>query len=132
MDCINDFFKTETQDASNKYECHNCEKLTIAQMRYRMIQLPRILILNVKRFGADGSKLKNTLNFEEEIQIDSDYLSLDKEKYSESAQNKEFNHIYRLYALIVHEGYSTGSGHYYAYIKNNEKWYCYNDDTSNT
>ena len=51
-----------------------------------MIQLPRILILNVKRFGADGSKLKNTLNFEEEIQIDSDYLSLDKEKYPEFAE----------------------------------------------
>ena len=38
--------------------------------------------------------------------------------------------MYRLYAIIVHEGYSTSSGHYYTFIKNQENhhWYKYDDD----
>ena len=43
--------------------------------------------------------------------------------------SRELNHIYKLYALIVHEGNSTTQGHYYAYIKNsqNRQWYRYDD-----
>ena len=43
---------------------------------------------------------------------------------------KEFNHVYNLYAVIVHEGYSTQRGHYYSYIKNTgtNMWFEYNDD----
>ena len=45
--------------------------------------------------------------------------------------NKEINHIYKLYAVIVHEGYSTSRGHYYSFIKNSEDkiWYKYDDDS---
>lgn len=85
----------------------------------------------MKRFAYDGTKLKNALNFDEEIQIDAEYLSLNRQKYQTDEQiNKEFNHIYRLYAIIVHEGYSTSSGHYYSFIKNTENnlWYRYDDD----
>lgn len=44
--------------------------------------------------------------------------------------NKELNHVYRLYALIVHEGYNCDRGHYYSYIKNQETniWYRYDDE----
>jgi hypothetical protein len=35
---------------------------------------------------------------------------------------------YRLYAVLVHEGFSTCSGHYYCYVKNsNDVWFCMND-----
>ena len=77
-DCISEFFKTDTLDAQNKYYCHHCESLSIAQMRFRLKQLPRILIIHMKRFGGYGKKLQNPLNFDEEIQIDEEFLSLNK------------------------------------------------------
>ena len=84
----------------------------------------------MKRFSYNGTKLKNPLSFDEEIQIDEEYISLNPNKFSEEYINKEINHIYRLYAVIVHEGYSTSRGHYYSFIKNSENkiWYRYDDD----
>ena len=35
---------------------------------------------------------------------------------------------YKLYAVLIHEGFSTFSGHYYCYVKNStDIWYCMND-----
>ena len=34
-----------------------------------------------------------------------------------------------LYAIIVHAGYSSGSGHYYAFVRWNGNWYEMNDGT---
>ena len=88
-------------------------------MRFRIKQLPKILIIHLKRFSYNGSKLKNAVNFDEEIQIDAEYLSLNQQKYTTQQEKiREYNHFYRLYAIIVHEGYSTSSGHYYTFIKN--------------
>ena len=37
---------------------------------------------------------------------------------------------YDLYAVLVHQGASTRSGHYYAFIKNNNGvWYKMDDDS---
>jgi ubiquitin C-terminal hydrolase len=66
-DCISEFFKTDTLDSHNKYYCHKCENLTIAQMRFRVKQLPRILIIHMKRFTPYGTRIGNALNFDEEI-----------------------------------------------------------------
>lgn len=99
-------------------------------MRFRITQLPRILIIHLKRFSYNGSKLKNPLSFDEEIQIDAEYMALDSKKHNNDSMTKEFNHVYNLYALIVHEGYSTSRGHYYSFIKNQATgiWYKYDDD----
>ena len=36
--------------------------------------------------------------------------------------------LYQLYAVLVHMGHSTSSGHYYCYVKaSNHTWYCMND-----
>jgi ubiquitin C-terminal hydrolase len=47
-------------------------------MRFRIKQLPKILIIHLKRFSYNGAKLKNAVNFEEDIQIDAEYLSLNQ------------------------------------------------------
>ncbi|OMH85521.1 Ubiquitin carboxyl-terminal hydrolase 2 [Zancudomyces culisetae] len=40
------------------------------------------------------------------------------------------SYTYELYAIMIHEGDTTESGHYWIYIRNNEKncWYEFNDD----
>ena len=66
-DCLSEFFKTDTLDANNKLFCQHCENLSIAQMRWRIKTLPKVLIIHLKRFSFTGAKLKNPLSFEEEI-----------------------------------------------------------------
>ena len=36
---------------------------------------------------------------------------------------------YELYSVLIHEGFSLNSGHYYSYVKANSKWYCMNDSS---
>jgi ubiquitin C-terminal hydrolase len=72
--------------------------------------VPRSLIVHLKRFTPLGTKLKTPLNFPEVFSFDSDYLL-------EDVALKERNHAYRLYAIIVHQGYSAHKGHYYCYIR---------------
>jgi ubiquitin C-terminal hydrolase len=75
-DCLSEYFKTDTLDAQNKLFCQHCQNLSIAQMRFRIKQLPKILIIHLKRFSYNGTKLKNAVNFDEDIQIDAEYLAL--------------------------------------------------------
>lgn len=92
--------------------------------------VPCILIIHLKRFNQNGTKIKNPLDFDEEIQVDSDYIAMNPNKHSQDHIVREYNHIYKLYAVIVHEGYSTRSGHYYSFIKNQDSniWYKYDDE----
>jgi len=53
-DCITDFFKTENLDKDNLLFCENCQIKSTAQMRFRMKQLPQILICHFKRFSWTG------------------------------------------------------------------------------
>ncbi len=62
--------------------------------------MPRVLIVHLKRFTHLGTKLKTPLNYPETFSFDSDYIL-------EDIALKEANHAYRLYAVIVHQGYSA-------------------------
>ena len=66
-DCISEYFKTDTLDSTNKWLCQECGVLSMAQMRFRITQLPRVMIIHMNRFNYNGAKLKNPLNFDEEI-----------------------------------------------------------------
>lgn len=37
------------------------------------------------------------------------------------------NSRYELYGVLIHEGFSLNSGHYYSYVKNNNRWFLMND-----
>lgn len=51
-----------------------------------------------------------------------------KEKKEEARVEESKPCSYNLYAVLVHDGYSTNSGHYYCYIKTKQDvWYCMND-----
>ena len=135
-DCLSNYFRTETSDENNLVHCDKCNKKSIAFMRFRVKQLPNILILSVKRNKYDKqtwtlTKFNNPLVFDESIQISAGFLCLDPEKFPTHKEiAKELSHIYKLYAFIVHEGKTTQQGHYYSFVKNttNEQWYKYNDD----
>ena len=72
--------------------------------------VPKNLIVHLKRFTHLGTKLKTPISFPMEFSFDSDYLL-------EETAIKEQDHQYKLYAIIVHQGYSAHKGHYYSFIK---------------
>jgi len=46
------------------------------------------------------------------------------------SSNKSQKVKYNLISVLIHEGFSTNSGHYYCYVKNsNDLWYCMNDSS---
>jgi ubiquitin C-terminal hydrolase len=57
---------------------------------------------------------------------------LSRYTYPESFDFSEIVHkptpIYKLYAVLVHQGEKASSGHYYAYIRLKDKWYKFNDE----
>ena len=60
------------------------------------------------------------------------YMSaaIDKNSGAKASKTVLNDYIYDLYAVIVHEGSSTHSGHYYSYVRGFERdnlWYKCND-----
>ena len=132
MDCLEEFFKCTSFDSHNKYRCPSCKRESEATISTRVKMLPRVLIVHMKRFTNYATKMKNALEFPEELSLDKEWLAVNEKGQSKSISahdlERERSHVYRLYAFIVHEGYSTQSGHYYSFVKHEEKWYRYDDD----
>jgi hypothetical protein len=79
--------------------------------------VPRILVIHLKRFDNFQRKIKKFIKYENEINLNKFLF-----------ENKEENYRYRLFSVLVHDGFSINSGHYYSYVKNsNDIWYCMND-----
>ena len=70
--------------------------------------------------------LKRFDNFMRKVRTYVQYpMELDLHKLISNKSNT--SELYSLYGVLVHDGFSVNSGHYYSYIKNNNKWYCMND-----
>lgn len=75
-DCLQEFFKTESLDEQNQYKCPSCSQDSQACIKTRVKLLPRVLIIHMKRFANNATKLKNPLQFEETLSIDREYLAI--------------------------------------------------------
>lgn len=115
-DCFNEYTKIENLGEDNKWKDEHGEYHVIKK-QIKFFNLPKILIIDLKRFFNDGRKNNMFVDFE----ID----NLDLSKYV-NGYNKH-TAIYELYGICNHIGSNMG-GHYYGYIKNaNKKWYEFND-----
>nr|GEY20561.1 ubiquitin carboxyl-terminal hydrolase 25 [Tanacetum cinerariifolium] len=113
------FFQPEILDGNNKYKCDSCKKLVSAKKQMSILQAPNILVIQLKRFdGIFGRKIDKAIAFEEVLVLSSFMCKASQDNFPE----------YKLFATIVHSGFSPDSGHYYAYIKDAVgRWYCCND-----
>ncbi|KAD5318139.1 hypothetical protein R6Q59_033434 [Mikania micrantha] len=118
-EAFQNFFQPETLDGNNKYKCERCKKLVPARKQMSILQAPNILVIQLKRFdGIYGGKIDKAIAFEELLVLSSFMCKTSQDPYPE----------YKLFASIIHSGYSPDSGHYYAYIKDAiGRWYCCND-----
>uniref|UniRef100_A0A0E0ES25 USP domain-containing protein n=1 Tax=Oryza meridionalis TaxID=40149 RepID=A0A0E0ES25_9ORYZ len=95
---------------------------SIARMRYRVIRLPKYLILHMRRFTKNNffvEKNPTLVNFPVKNLELKDYIPLPKPKDSEKLRSK-----YDLIANVVHDG-KPGEGCYRVFVqrKSEEAWY---------
>lgn len=88
-----------------------------AQKRFTIHKPSNVLTIQLKRYGVMGGKVTRHISFPEKLNI---------RPYMSVSQGAAIT--YQLYAVLVHMGHSTNSGHYYCYVRSsNQAWYCMND-----
>jgi len=117
MSLLEDYFEDEKIKFETK--CEKCGKKTVHLKEIRFSQPPNILILSLQRINP-RTKRKNScaVSFPE-------ILDINKFIDGDCGHSKEGQYI--LYGIGNHSG-TINFGHYYAYIKLNDKyWYEFND-----
>ncbi|KFU93838.1 Ubiquitin carboxyl-terminal hydrolase 42, partial [Chaetura pelagica] len=120
ISALEEYVTLEELDGENSYKCSKCEKMVLATKRCSIHRTPNVLILSLKRFTYDtAGKINKAVKYPE-------YLDL-RTYMSQSSGEPVW---YRLYAVLVHKGFSSDSGHYICYIKAGDgHWYIMNDDS---
>lgn len=99
-----------------EWKCTECKVNRKSTKITRLKTLPKLLVLQIKRFGMDsmgfGTKNSSAIDFPRNLEISDGNMS----------------NNFELCAFISHYG-QTGAGHYTASCKEqvSDKWYCYND-----
>ncbi|KAI5289931.1 hypothetical protein KEM54_002854 [Ascosphaera aggregata] len=106
------------------YSCSRCGD--VPQQATKQLQigrLPLILCIQLKRF-------ERTPTTTEKVQGKIDFpLSINMRPYTTSASSSNSEKfMYDLSSAIVHTGTTVDSGHYYAYCRQGEQWFLFNDD----
>ncbi|XP_065879791.1 ubiquitin carboxyl-terminal hydrolase 20-like [Euphorbia lathyris] len=115
QNALESFTKVEKiEDTETKFRCDNCKVEVSMEKQLILDQAPSVATLHLKRFKTDGSfieKMGKHVHFP---------LELDLEPYSNGSQgsSETQEHLkYQLYAVVVHNGYSPTSGHYFCYVR---------------
>jgi len=115
--CLRRFCSEETLSESELYFCERCRQRVPSTKQLSVKKAPLILTLHLKRFSNDGKKDNREMTYPAEIQLPVVGVNGD------TVQT-----LYQLYAVLVHDGYASRSGHYYAYILTpDDHWYEVND-----
>lgn len=149
---IKRFVKEEELDDENKYRCPHCKIEVNAKREINIYKVPKYLILHMKKLKSGWSRYSGSDSLMVEFPVTNlDLTNLVVSKSPIECYNietKEFmdanNHVlstresktfawpegkplkYNLFGVINHYG-SMHFGHYTAYARNGDKWYCYDD-----
>ncbi|XP_030369755.1 ubiquitin carboxyl-terminal hydrolase 20 [Scaptodrosophila lebanonensis] len=121
-DCMASFFSADELKGDNMYSCERCNKLRTGIKYSRVLNLPEVLCIHLKRFRHDlsySSKISSHVYFPLEGFDMRPYLHKDC---------KSMVATYNLSSVICHHG-TVGGGHYTCYARNalNGRWYEFDD-----
>jgi len=118
-DCFDLFITPEEMSGENAWFNDSTGKKETIMKSASFWNLPKILVITLKRFSPDGSeKINNTIHFPLE--------NLDLSKYVKGYNKNSY--VYDLFGVCNHMGNVSG-GHYTAFVKNvSGKWFHYNDN----
>ncbi|XP_045117749.1 ubiquitin carboxyl-terminal hydrolase 33-like isoform X3 [Portunus trituberculatus] len=120
--CLAAFFSADELKGDNMYSCEKCGKLRNGVKYSKVLQLPEVLIVHLKRFRHEtmfSSKISQYVSFP--------LHGLDLTQFLHKDCSSEVV-TYDLYGIICHHG-TAGGGHYTAYCQNwsNHRWYEFDD-----
>ncbi|KAG6623998.1 Ubiquitin-specific protease [Phytophthora cinnamomi] len=117
------FTAIETLDDRNAWKCSSCGKPSRAEKGLTIAECPNVLMIQLKRFDLMFGKIKRHIEFPRTLDIASGM--------SKNCEDRRRGRTkYDLHAVLVHAGFSTDCGHYYAFVKGSSgQWYEMNDDT---
>ncbi|XP_029019035.1 ubl carboxyl-terminal hydrolase 18 [Betta splendens] len=124
--CLKSFFEPQELGGINCCFCPACESKTPSKKGFKLLSLPPILCLHLKRFRSSSGrtrKLGCTVTFPESL----DLLAAVRDAFPSDCVQAACR--YALYAVVVHSG-SAHFGHYTAYVRDrtDRRWY-YADDS---
>uniref|UniRef100_T1J2D1 Ubiquitin carboxyl-terminal hydrolase n=1 Tax=Strigamia maritima TaxID=126957 RepID=T1J2D1_STRMM len=122
QDCLAAFFSADELKGDNMYSCEKCKKLRNGIKYSKVLDLPEILCIHLKRFRHEvmfSSKISTYVSFPLE--------GLDMQPFLYNQSSSEVT-LYDLVAVICHHG-TAGGGHYTTYALNciNDQWYEFDD-----
>lgn len=122
QDCLAAFFSADELKGDNMYSCEKCKKLRNGIKYSKVIELPEVLCIHLKRFRHEvmySSKISSHVSFPLE--------GLDMSPFIHKSYPCGVT-TYDLSSVICHHG-TAGSGHYTAYSLNylTDQWYEFDD-----
>lgn len=111
------YFSEVVLDPDNQWKCEACDTETCALHRMSLVQCPKNLIIQLKRFRVRGA---GYVRDDSEVIVPNE-LDLGKFITTQGSSTK-----YELKAIVNHSG-TLGGGHYTANGKRNGEWYYFND-----
>ncbi|KAH9512430.1 Ubiquitin carboxyl-terminal hydrolase 20 [Bulinus truncatus] len=131
QDCLLAFFSADELKGDNMYSCEKCKKLRNGLKYSKVLKLPEILSIHLKRFRHEfySSKIGTYISFPLEGLDMEPYLhrgNIIDSKFHKGCKDEVT--LYDLVAIICHHG-TAGGGHYTAYCLNhlNDQWYEFDD-----
>lgn len=128
-DCLTFFSNPEPLDYPSS-PCQSCTSDVGFARGSRFGELPKVLCIQLKRFQYEEIRCgrgKRRLGKKVDVMVQFPEL-LEMGQYLEGDMGGG-EVWYGLYAVVVHEGKSLGSGHYVAYVKTEEEdWWQLNDE----
>ncbi|KAG5249006.1 ubiquitin carboxyl-terminal hydrolase [Salix suchowensis] len=110
------------EDSETKFTCENCKEEVSREKQLMLDQAPSIAALHLKRFKTDGTSVEK---IGKHVEFP---LELDLKPYINNNDYNDVGFKYQLYAVVVHEGYSPTSGHYFCYIRSSpDTWHKLDD-----
>ncbi|KAL6502498.1 hypothetical protein OROHE_024503 [Orobanche hederae] len=122
LTALQSFTKVEKiEDPETKFTCEKCKKQVSIEKQLSFDQAPSVAVFQLKRFQNDGclvQKIDKHVAFP---------LDLDLLPFSGKKNDMELKYV--LYAIVVHVGLTSTSGHYYCFIRLSPNIWCKFDDS---
>uniref|UniRef100_A0A1I8P8M3 ubiquitinyl hydrolase 1 n=1 Tax=Stomoxys calcitrans TaxID=35570 RepID=A0A1I8P8M3_STOCA len=121
-DCMASFFSADELKGDNMYSCEKCNKLRTGVKYSRILDLPEVLCIHLKRFRHDLS-YSSKISAHVEFPLD----NFDMRPYIHKDCKSQVSN-YNLTAVICHHG-TVGGGHYTCLARNafTDRWYEFDD-----
>ncbi|KAH8396354.1 hypothetical protein KR222_008893, partial [Zaprionus bogoriensis] len=115
----------ESLDGENKYACWRCQKLQDAERCIRMTEAPRNIILTLKHFNFDRLEQRRNKLMHKVFHNDKISIKL----FSHETLEELCVVQYSLYAIVVHQGFTLDSGHFFTLARDHlNNWYKFDDN----